>query len=82
MSQTVVQDVIKAIEEALQKYKDEVLKHIPEEYKIDAEVMINDFIKETVDDLKEYVEAFTSDLIETYGGQKGLLASLGEIFKI
>jgi cell division ATPase FtsA len=78
----VTNNLIKAVEEALQKYKDEVLKHIPEEYKIDAEEMINDFIKETVDNLKEYVETFTNDLIETYGGQKGLLTGLGEIFKI
>jgi hypothetical protein len=60
-----------------------MLKHIPEDYKAHAEIMIDDFIKETIDDLKEYIETFTSDLIETYTEQeenrKGLLLGLEDI---
>jgi hypothetical protein len=85
MSQTVVQDVtdnvIKAVEEALRKYKDEVLKHVLEDYKTEVEEMINDFIDEIIGELGENVKSFTSELIELYSKEEGVAPDLEKMFK-
>jgi hypothetical protein len=56
--------LIKAVEEALQKYKAEVMEKIPEEFKDIAEEEINEMIKDIMDGLKESLNWLTSLLID------------------